>query len=223
MQTERNSIIDNPHNTKHTMKATFLSSKTTSLILTITGFALPLQAIPTQISGAISFSGSTTVDNTSFVTATRFLSFQDVFVGSPSALSGDYVGTSGAAVTVTPFIWSPPTASTPIDPLWTFTSGGNTYSFDLSVLHVDLASPTDLLLSGLGTAHITGPGVDKLDTAGQWNFSAQTLGLANFTFSSTTTIPTHGVPDGGSTVAMLGTAFLGLSFLSRKQFLSKRS
>lgn len=154
------------------------------------------------------------------MTATRFLLFQDVFVGAESALSGDYVGTSGATVTMMPFIWDPPTASTPLNPLWTFVSGGNTYSFDLSVLHKDFASPTGLLLSGLGTAHITGPGLEKLDTTGHWDFSAQTLGRATFTFSATITGPTH-VPDGGTTVAILGWVVLGLGWMSRKQALGR--
>ena len=199
------------------MKINLISIKTASILLAVTGFALHLQAVPSPISGDISFSGTATIDSTSFVTATRFTAFQDIFVGAPSALSGDYTGTSGAAVTVTPFIWAPSTASTPINPLWTFVSGGNTYSFDLSVLHVDYASPTGLLLSGLGTAHITGPGVDALDTTGSWNFSAQTLGTASFTFSSSTTAAAQAVPDGGSSVAMLGGAFLGLGWLKRKQ------
>ena len=159
------------------------------------------------------------MDTTSFVTATRFTLFQDVSVGAPSALSGDYVGTSGATVTLVPFIWDPPTASTPLNPLWSFVSGGNTYSFDLSVLHEDFASPTGLLLSGLGTAHITGPGVEKLDTSGHWNFSAQTLGLATFTFSSTTTVPPPAVPDGGASVVLLGGSLLGLGLMGRKQIL----
>lgn len=189
------------------------------ILLTITGFTLSSQAIPMAISGAISFSGTSSIDSTSFVTATRFTSFEEVFVGAASALSGDYVGTSGAAVTVTPFIWAPPTASTPINPLWTFTSGGNTYSFDLSVLHEDFASPTGLLLSGLGTAHITGPEIDTLDTSGHWSFSAQSLDLSTFTFSSTTKVLAHGVPDGGTTSAMLGGTLLGLGLIGRKQIL----
>lgn len=205
------------------MKTNITSPKITSIILAISGLALSAQAISTPISGNISFSGTTTIDSTSFVTATRFLSFQNVVVGAPSALSGDYVGTSGAAVTVTPFIWSPPTASTPINPLWTFVSGGNTYSFDLSILHVDYASPTGLLLSGLGTALITGPGMEKLNTTGTWDFSSQTLGQTSFTFSSTTTVPSAAVPDGGSTVAMLGASLLGLSIMKRKQIVSKAS
>jgi|SRR5579872_2044316 len=201
------------------MKATRTAIKTTSAILAFAGFTLSLQAIP--ITGSISFSGTSTIDGTSFVTATAFTSFQDVFVGAPSALSGDYVGTSGAAVTMAPFIWAPPTTSTPIQPLWTFVSGGDTYSFDLGVLHEDYASPTGLLLSGLGTAHITGPGLQELDTTGSWTFSAQTLGLATFTFSSTTTVPNQSVPDSGSTALLLGGTLLGLGFVARKQSLSK--
>jgi hypothetical protein len=176
-----------------------------------------MQAVPIPITGNISFSGTTTINGTSFVTATAFTSFQNVFAGAPSALSGSYAATtSGAAVTMTAFTWSPPTTSTPINPLWTFVSGGNTYSFDLSVLHVDYASPTGLLLSGIGTAIITGPGLNYLDTTGIWDLSAQTEGLATFTFSSTTTVPS-GVPDGGTTATLLGGSLFGLALIGRKQ------
>jgi hypothetical protein len=199
------------------MKAPFLSLKIagTGIVLALAGFAQSLHAVPTPISGNISFSGTSTMDSTSFVTATRFTSFEDVFVGSASALSGDYAGTSGASVTMAPFIWDPPSASTPLNPLWSFESGGNTYSFELSVLHQDFASPTGLLLSGQGTAFITGPGLDKMATAGHWSFSAQTLDLASFTFSSTTRVPTQ-VPDGGATAALLGASILGLGLIRRK-------
>jgi hypothetical protein len=198
------------------MKTPLTFPKTACMILAITGFALSMQAVPTQISGSLSFAGTTTMNGVNFVTATAFTSFQNVTVGAPSALSGNYVGTSGAVVTMTPFIWAPPTASTPVNPLWTFVSGGDTYSFNLSVLHADFASPTGLLLSGLGTAFITGPGLDFLATSGTWNLSAQTLNLATFTFSSTTSIPS-GVPDGGSTVILLGGSLIGLALIGRKQ------
>ena len=204
------------------MKKKPIPLKTISIILAVSSFALSVQAIPTSIAGSVSFSGTSTIDGTSFVTATKFTRFQDVFVAADSALTGDYVGTSGATVTVTPFTWAPSTASTPISPLWSFVSKGKTYSFDLSVMHLDYSSPTGLLLSGLGTAHITGAGVEKLDTTGRWDFSAQTLGGSTFTFSATTTVPNPStVPDGGSTVAMLGASMLGLGFIGRKRVLSK--
>ena len=202
------------------MKTKVLTPTIAGVFLALGGLALSMQAIPIPIAGTISFSGTSTIDGTSFITATRFTLFQDVFVGAESALSGDYVGTHGAAVTMTPFIWAPLAASTPINPLWSFASGGLTYSFDLSVLHQDYASTTGLLLSGFGSAHITGPDVDRLDTQGRWDFSAQTLGVSTFTFSSTTTVPTTSVPDGGSTVAMLGAALCGLAFMNRKRTFS---
>ena len=195
------------------MKIPILSLKAASLILAVAGFASNSQAIP--ITGALSFSGTATMDGTSFLTATKFISFQDVDVGALSSLSGSYTGTSGATVTMTPFTWNPPTASTPINPLWTFISGGDTYSFDLRALHLDFASTTGLLLSGLGTAHITGPGLNYQDTSGYWDFSSQTLGLATFTFSSTTT-DTSSVPDGGSTALLLGGSLIGLCAVGRK-------
>lgn len=198
------------------MKTLLTYSKTACMILAITGITLSSRASPIPITGSLSFSGTTTINGTSFVTATAFTSFQNVTVGAPSALSGNYVGTSGSAVTMTPFIWSPPTASTPVNPLWTFVSGGDTYSFDLNVLHVDYASTTGLLLSGLGTAFITGPGSDFLATTGTWNLSSQTLGQSSFTFSSTTTAP-NSVPDGGTTATMLGGSLIGLAFIGRKQ------
>ena len=198
------------------MKTNILSLKTTCLALTLAGFASSLQATPIPITGNISFSGTSTINGTSFVTATAFTLFQGVTVGSPSALSGSYVGTSGAAVTMTPFTWSPPSASTPLNPLWTFVSGGDTYSLNLSVLNVDYVSPTGLLLSGLGTVMITGPGLNYLNTTGAWNLSAQTLGVSTFTFSSTTTAHAAAVPDGGTTAAMLGASLLGLALINRK-------
>ncbi len=176
-----------------------------------------VQAIPTPITGTLSFSGSATTDTGNFLTATRFTRFDDVSVGVPTTLQGDYAGTSGAAVTITPFIWNPPGASTPLNPLWTFTSGGLTYSFDLTMLHTDFTSPTGLLLSGIGTARITGPGSEKIPTTGLWNLSAQTFGVSSFTFSSTTQVPApNRVPDGGSTALMLGGVLVGFGLLRRK-------
>jgi hypothetical protein len=194
------------------------------LVLTITGtvavlagFTAGVQAIPIPISGTLSFAGSATTDTGNFTTATKFTQFQSITVGAPSTLFGDYVGTSGAAVTITPFTFNPANASTPINPLWTFTSGGDTYSFSLSTLHEDFASPTGLLLSGFGTATITGPGTDYLATSGLWNLSAQTFNVSTFTFSSTTQVPNPiTVPDGGSTAILLGGALCGLGILGRK-------
>jgi hypothetical protein len=183
--------------TKQTKGQFTLSIGVSTLLLTaLTG---SLQASLTTIDGTISFSGTATTDTSSLLTSTKFTRFQDVVVGSPAALSGDYVSTSGASVTVTPFTWNPPGASTPINPLWTLNSGGDTYSFNLSSLHQDFASPTAMVLSGMGTAFITGPGADKLPTTGLWSLTTQTFGESTFTFSSSSTV--SAVPEPSTFIA----------------------
>ncbi|HEX3797139.1 MAG TPA: hypothetical protein VH413_00445 [Verrucomicrobiae bacterium] len=177
--------------------------------LTLGALGLTGTAQAGSISGTVSFSGTAVTDSANFMTSTRFLSFQDVFVGANSALFGDYTGTSGAAVTVTPFIWNPANASTPIDPLWTFTVGAKTYSFDISSIHEDFADPTGMLLSGMGTAFITG----ETPTSGEFMLSAQTIGVATFTFSSTTEVP---VPDNANTVMLLGGVLFSCALVQRK-------
>jgi hypothetical protein len=163
------------------MKIRLIQTIAVSTVL-FTALTGSLQASLTSIDGTISFSGTATADTGNFLTATKFTLFQDVVVGASTSLFGDYLGASGAVVTVTPFTWNPPNASTPINPLWTFNSGGLTYSFDLSSLHEDYASTKVLVLSGIGTSLITG----KLATAGEWSLTTQTDGESTFTFSSTT-------------------------------------
>ena len=198
------------------MKSKTITTLTAASLLLV-GLSSSLLAIPSTIEGVISFSGSATTDTTSLSTSTRFLSFREVTVGTPSTTSGDYVGTSGRAVTITPFTWNPIGASIPINPLWTFVSGGNTYSFNLNTMNLDYVSPTALFLSGFGIASITGPGLEKLDTPGLWNFSGQTLGDSSFTFSSSNLVPTPSrVPDNGMTFTMLGLGLLGVGLLKRR-------
>jgi hypothetical protein len=78
-------------------------------------------------------------------------------------------------------------------------------------LHVDTATPTGLLVSGMGVAHITG----ETDTMGEWDFSSQTEGVATFTFSGTTTVP-FGAPDNANTVMLLGGLMCGFAVVQRK-------
>lgn len=197
-------------------KSTLALAVGTVLLTALTG---TVQAVPTSINGTISFSGSSSADDSNLADAVKFLTFGTVTVGQEDTLSGDYAGTAGAAVVFTLFTWDPVGASIPINPLWTFASGGNTYAFLLNSLSVDFVSSTALVLSGFGTASITGPGVEKLETTGLWNLSGQTLGATSFTFSSSTEVPPPGsnnVPDGGTTVLLLGFSVLGFRFLKHK-------
>lgn len=96
-------------------------------------------------------------------------------LGIVLAGSGDFSGSAGSSVTFTPFDFD---VFSPVSPLWTYDSGGTTYSFVLNTITVDFQDSNELNLSGTGVLSATG--FD--DTAGSWNFTGQSNVL--FTFSS---------------------------------------
>ena len=85
--------------------------------------------------------------------------------------------------------------------------GGNSYSFDLLTLMITQQGGDSLTLHGTGTLHITG--FDN--TPGTWIFTANEAG-GTFSFSSSNGAI---VPDGGTTVMLLGAA-LGLLGIARR-------
>jgi hypothetical protein len=171
-----------------------------TLAALVVGLTLSTQA--TLITGGISFDGGYTVDTGVLGTANAFSTFSTVTV-SPGPV-GSYVGTAGQSVTMSPFSFA---SFSPVTPLWTFTTGGNTYSFDLTVLSIDKHTSSTLELSGTGTLHITG--FD--DTASDWVFTANSLG-GTFSFSSSN----GAVPDGGATMLLLGATLSSLALIRRK-------
>jgi hypothetical protein len=182
--------------------------KTIAVFVALSAAVSPVMA--TAINGAVSLSGTYTVDGTNFkpfnpitnpTGATAFTSFSSVEVESAT---GDYSGTVGQAVTHNAFVFDP--FLTAITPLWTFTMGGTTYSFNLNSLTIDYRAANSIVLSGLGEANITG-----FDTTpGDWTFTANSGG-GTFSFSSTNT-----VPDGGATAMLMGVGLLGLGAIRRK-------
>ncbi len=164
-------------------------------------------AIP--ITGEVSFAGSYTINNPNLALATAFTSFSGVTVSL--APTGDYAGLAGSAVTMTPFTFDPFPAGG-IVPLWSIVGSPGT-TFDLLALNVAFESPTALLLTGTGIARKTG----RDNTPGTWILSANTLGTT-FSFSSTNS----SIPDGGTTVALLGMGLVGVEGLRRKLGALKR-
>jgi hypothetical protein len=65
--------------------------------------------------------------------------------------------------------------------LWSFTSKGRTYSFNLTSVTVTHRTDTEIVITGVGKLKVTG--LDETD--GQWNFTGNTQGSV-FTFSSGT-------------------------------------
>ena len=192
------------------IKKVFLASA-----LTVLFGASSLHAVP--ITGSIDMSGTAVLDSTLLGSATSATSFSSVTVGGVP--TGAYVGTLGDSVSWSAFGWAP--ATTPVTPLWTFINAGTgyTYSFDLSTVTVVSQDNSFLNLSGTGTLDITGAGSPYTPTSGFWSFTISNPGGGahqNFSFTFANSQTAAGVPDGGSMIAMLGMAVLGLGALRRK-------
>lgn len=176
------------------------------------------QGIP--INGDISFVGKLELDDT-LANATEILGFSAPVSGMPNNPNDDpvvqYGSQTGAYSAVPagtpaawqPFVFSPPDAS--VLPLWTFTIGGITYSFDALSVMVDQQDSTALHLSGSGIARITG----YEDTAGTWSITSTEQNGATFTFGGSTSAISN-VPDGGATFVLLAFGVIGvLAFAQR--------
>ena len=189
-------------------------SKTLLAVLAIAFVSCGLlsqQAQATSITGEIQFAGTVEFNTTDLSTATQVSTWFDVF-GNPGGISvafgntGDFASIApGTQVTMAqPWIFNPSTA-TP-----NFWSVGG---FTFNLLSATIVTQTNTFLSISGTGIISGNGFTP--TAGQFAFSVQNAGGGhhlNFSFSANEVE----VPDGGSTVALLGLALTGIEVLRRK-------
>jgi len=176
------------------------------------GLLLCQQMQATPISGSIEFRGSATASGPSGGTPDT-ISFNDPWftVAGTGSYSSVPSGTATMFNNFT-FIGDGTMASlvTPDMPIWTFTIGATTYSFDLLALtngHVDAGS---MAFTGTGIAHITGfddiPACFALQGAGT-NF--------DFVLSSSTTSTHNGTPDGGTTLALFGLGLMAIGIVRR--------
>jgi hypothetical protein len=184
---------------------------------------------PTAITGSISFIGTATTDGSSIASATEFTSI----VAKVKSDSGDYalvpssagptpgvttLTSTGVLNVMTDYSFDP--SQNTVTPLWDFTSGGITYSFDATTLTAVFNTSADAWdISGLGDAFITGGNTDYAETPGTW--SAVVSGsTSSFNFGSAedppgpATVPR--APDGGLTVGLLGGVMVGLYVFRRK-------
>ncbi len=164
------------------------------------------QAQATPITGNINFAGSVQFD-TNFANATRVVTWLDIFnnAGFTSVApggTGDLGIAPGTQATMAqPWIFNP---STPTPGLWSV--GG--FTFDL--LASTVVTHNAQFLSITGTGIVSGNGFDPTNM--EWSFTTQNMGGTTFSFSATGTA----VPDGGSAVALLGLALVGIEVLRRK-------
>lgn len=175
-----------------------MSKKLSSLkALAVCGAMAAFNIQAAQITGGVLFTGGSLTVNGSLQTATAFTGFSGskVMLGGQS---GSYASVpTGTAVAWTPFTFSPSLFPNPVSPLWTFTIGPTTYSFEATSVTMVQQSPGFLNVKGAGIAHIDG----YADTPGNW-YIHSTGRSTFFTFGA----GSNAVPDGGMTVALLGAA-----------------
>jgi len=164
------------------------------------------QAAAAPIQGDIDFVGTATYNTNSLATATRVNSWSNTRVLSTSGNFSSIPDFNVATFTA-PYVFNF------VGPqnLWTTTFGGQTFSFQLLTSMVVSQNARFLQVSGTGI--VSGTGFDN--TAGLWSFSSSKSDggtAATFSFQANTTA----VPEGGSALALLGIALVGVEVLRRK-------
>lgn len=169
----------------------------------LVGFGMAVNAVPLPaVNGSIAFNGVADFNGATVASSTGFDNFTSEYV-APGQQFGSYASVLDfTTVSFTPFLFS----ASGVTPLWTFTIGATTYSFDATSISANYDSGLNIWnIGGSGIAHITG----YTSTAGSWNLSAGAKG-ASFFFGSATT-----VPDGGLTAGLLGLGMLAVSGVRR--------
>lgn len=172
--------------------------------------ALGSSAQAAPIAGEIHFAGlwnPTGGSGTATATGLDFTTsgYQVVLDGA-----GDYTGLRGTAVVFENFTFAP--FGGPVVPLWSFSSGGVDYSFELRSLAVPTPTSQDstqIGLRGSGVLHITDNDLtdgdsSRTDTVADWDFTGNSGGVL-FSFSADNVA----VPE-ATTVGLLGLGLIGL-------------
>jgi hypothetical protein len=176
------------------------------------GMVSAVHAIP--INGSIGFTGSYTQNGGTagnLATATSFTIINTVL--NPIVVfdsTGDLAG-AGAPITFASPIGvngNPPSLIGL--QLWSATKGLITYSLLVSTEAQTFTSGVQLNLAGTGTLR---DGTAADNTPGVWQIG---FGVSGSSFTWQSTSATQGVPDGGTTVMLLGAALSGLGLLRRK-------
>jgi protein with PEP-CTERM/exosortase system signal len=168
------------------------------------------QARATPITGNINFAGSVTFDTHSLLTATTVTSWINTHVEAGG--TGNFAGipVNPAATFTAPWVFdSGGGVGGPHPALWSVAG----YTFDLLSSTVTQRTATSLTIEGTGI--VSGNGFDP--TAMSWSYTTQNAGGGTrviFSFSANGVAVA--VPDGGSAIAILGIALIGIEFLRRK-------
>jgi hypothetical protein len=191
------------------------------IITAITALGMAVASHAAQINGNITFAGGVQLDTGSAATATQVTAWHGPGgVGDPIVISSS--GDFAIVLPLTSVAFTAPYSfvSGPHPALWSVPAVGG-FVFDLisSGITSQGTSPEGegfVTASGMGT--ITHPLFDP--TPGTWSFSTQDPSAANggpaiFSFSASTHARPQ-VPDGGSTLMLLGAGFAAMGFFARR-------
>ena len=176
-------------------------------MMTVGLWALPERAMAVPVTGSVTFGG--VIADTNFLTTNSIDitgNQASVTCAVLSVCEGVYSSLAGAIIAVYNDFTFNPLPGGGYTPLWSFSSGGVNYSFDLLAVNDIDRDEDGILITGSGIARVTG--FDP--TPASWSFSADRTNI--FAFSSTTSA----VPDGGSTLTLLGFGLLAATSLRRR-------
>lgn len=166
---------------------------------------LSTQAVP--IVGSIGFTGEYTQNGGTLGNLASATSMT-IDTHIITTTSGDFVGAGAPSTFATP-IWVNAGVGANVGlQLWSVTVAGVSYTLDITTSIQSFTSADQLNIKGSGTMERNG-----LDaTGGTWQLGFGVSG-ASFTWQGTSAA---NVPDGGSTLILLGSAIVGLFGIARK-------
>jgi len=188
-----------------------------ALVVASVGYTVSVQAVP--ISGSIYFTGGATLNGSGtdgLADATAFTGFSNLGVLTATGSYSPILVNGVSSVSFQTFSFAGGVLSpSPLQYLWSVTDdSGNTYTFEATDAmivsqYINSDGTSFLYITGGGYAFVNGGD----QTAGAWSITdtGSSPTQATFTFGSATA-----VPDGGTTVMLLGVALSGFVLFRKK-------
>ena len=196
-------------------------------LLTLAGAAAVFVAVAqtssaVPIVGSIGFAGSLQLNSGNLATATTVVNWfgETVQAGSTAGTFSTALGSLGGQAVNLAAPWQFSLGG-PVSPFWSVTGTQGGAGYNGTIFTFNLASSSSILsvIGGFNTLTIFMAGTVSAigfdTTAFTGSFSIQeppANGIANFTES----LSFHSVPDGGTTVMLLGAALSGMALIKRK-------
>src|SRR5450756_744726 len=196
--------------------------KTVLNVVAVAALALALtQSVQaTPITGVIGFSGTATLDGSTAASSTEVMGWGNNSIG---LTAGTFASLSSAATVALAGNWFFDSGKK--NNFWVVTDGASTYTFNLTAssifgtstttdIHGKTTTSISIFLAGTVVSSVLGLN----PTAWTGSMTVQDPNVVNQRggYNYTESISFNSVPDGGTTVLLLGSALSGLALLRRK-------